>query len=71
MSDGLWKRVQDEVPQEFVNVFFVDPEEGVSVGYYNGSYWKADDHRIWGKVVYWMPIEYPKPPEGSVDTDWD
>lgn len=67
-----WKNVSESVPDDFVTVFFVDPEAGVTVGYYNGMYWKdSEGHRIWGKVAYWMPVTYPLPPEGSVDTDWD
>ena len=67
-----WNKVSDETPDEFVTVFFVNPEEGVTIGYYNGMYWKdSEGNKVWPKVAYWMPIEYPKAPEGAVDTDWD
>lgn len=67
-----WINVSVGYPAEYQSVFVVDPESGVTVGYYNGMYWKdSEGNRIWGKVVYWQHIDYPEPPEGSVDTDWD
>lgn len=70
-----WKKYPEEKPgNTYDNLFLVNPEEGVTIGYYdwvNDNFREASNERIYAQITYWMPIEYPKAPEGSIDTDWD
>lgn len=67
-----WRNVSQDPPDEFVTVFFVDPEAGVTIGYYSDTQWEdSEGNLIRSTVSLWMPITYPKAPEGSVDTDWE
>ena len=69
-----WRKVRDEIPEPFVNVFVVDPEVGVIIGYYDSnhqSWFTALMDDLLDNVYWWQPLVYPEAPEGSVGTDWD
>ena len=61
MSDLKWIPVTERLPKDGERVL-ITHKNGVSFGWYNGSYWERGapaNHRPLQNVIAWMPLPEP------------
>lgn len=65
-----WIRVDERLPETYVDVLVCNGNEFITVALYDGERWMEviDEFEIlWPSVTHWMPL--PEPPEEVVEND--